>query len=57
METRAIMFRKLKEICGEMYCACPDNKMKYYCYKTNKDEYMPCTAANCPVWRKLKVIK
>ena len=58
METRVITFRKLKSICDEKYDDYSDNITTYYCYKLI-DNYKDtrCTAKNCPVWRKLKVIK
>lgn len=53
---RMITFRKLKNICfwkewGRM------GGHKAECVHKALPEIVPCTAANCPVWKKLKEVK
>jgi hypothetical protein len=50
METRAITFRKLKEICGCTFYEANDVMCCHVYSETNAK----CNSKNCPVWAKLR---
>lgn len=54
METRAITFRKLKDICRLMYVYESATLGELCCHDMHSTKITPCTAANCPVWKGLK---
>ncbi len=52
-ETRAITFRKIKEICAyKDVLWYPNGKCTALCCYNSTETL--CTAANCPVWAKLR---
>jgi hypothetical protein len=54
METRGITFKELKENCT---WDTKSNKRLYCCHAHYGYMGSHCLKKNCPVWRKLKVIK
>lgn len=63
-ETRGITFRRLREMCQKrayFYRTTESTKPIYYCisilYKYNGEKDIGCIAANCPIWKGLKVIE
>lgn len=63
METRAITFRKLKHNCCFDFCHADLGDGRYCFYNAvpttpyKLQNLVKCNSKNCPVWRKLKVIK
>lgn len=57
-ETRAITFRKFSSYCNKRDFGATDGNQCYYYFELNKHESPDiCTAANCPIWKGLKVIE
>jgi hypothetical protein len=53
METRAITFEEIQDICAlaTFISSMQENRCSHDDIASKK---LPCTSANCPVWRKLK---